>query len=123
MAIHAVSGIWLVLVVGMLTLLWFNIRLTRRVKHSETQQQDWIALQGRQIELMQQASHDIRGPLAAVMGYVDLLVEDRVKKPEDKQKCLVNAKSSLVKIQSLLDVKLDQPVKDFMQQQATEKRR
>ena len=113
MAIHTVSGIWLVLVVGMLTLLWFNIRLTRRVKQSETQQQDWVELQKNHMLLMQQASHDIRGPLAAVMGYVDLMLEDRVKKPEDKQKCLSNARSSLSKIQDLLELKLDQPVRDF----------
>lgn len=109
----AYTALLLLVTVAVVYLIWYNIKLGRQVKRAELFQQDWQTFQALHMQQLQEASHDIRGPLAAAMGYVDLLLEDRVKKPEDRQRCLSNARSSLNKLHEILELKLDQPIKDF----------
>ena len=101
----------LVLAIGLVYMIWANISLLRQVRKLNQSIAQLQEGQRQQLQNLARTSHDFRGPLAAAMGYVDLLAEDRVRKPEDQKRCLVNAKSSLNKMVSILQEEFERPMR------------
>ena len=99
---------------GTVYLIWANLRLNKQVKQMQNSGYALNKFQKSYLDQLQKVSHDFRGPLAAVMGYVDLMIEDRIKTPSDRQRCLSNARSSLNKMHEIICQDIDEPLKELM---------
>lgn len=113
--LSAIIFLVLVVTIGMLFLLWTNISLQRRMRDTEQVNRQLVEYQQAQLNQLQQLSHDLRGPMTAAKGYLDLLMENRLKSDADRQKCLVNAKGSVEKLQDIVVVKLEKPITEMEQ--------